>query len=152
MAARGWRVVLGARGVARVPREGDRATPAGWLRPVAVLFRADRVVRPRCSLPVRAIGPEDGWCDAPGHPLYNRFVHHPFAASAERLWREDHAYDLLAVLDFNLHPRASGRGSAIFLHLMHDDARPTAGCIAMRPAALRRFLEHLAPGVGIVVG
>ena len=127
------------------------ATPRGILRPLAVLLRAEKVSRPRTSLPVRAIGPEDGWCDAPGHPLYNRFMRHPFSASAERLWRDDHAYDLLVVLDFNMHPRAMARGSAIFLHLVHDHARPTAGCISMKEAHLRQLLERLDPGNGIVV-
>ncbi len=127
------------------------ATPAAALRPVCVLYRADRVRRPDTCLMTRPIMPDDGWCDAPHHPDYNRFIRHPFPASAERLWRTDHAYDLLAVLDFNLHPRMQGRSSAIFLHLMHDDARPTAGCIAMHEHHLRQLLRLLPPGGGIKV-
>ena len=146
-----WQVTIGARGVAQLPREGDMATPLARLRPLCVLYRADRVRRPRTALPTRAIAPEDGWCDAPHHPAYNRFVRHPFPVSAERLWREDHAYDLCVVLDFNIWPRAQGRGSAIFLHLMHDDGRPTAGCIAMRAADLHRLLQILRPGEAIAV-
>ena len=128
------------------------ATPAGSLRPVLVFHRTDRVRRPHTLLPVRAIGINDGWCDTPFHAAYNRFVRHPFPVSAERLWREDGAYDLCVVLDFNIGPRAHGRGSAIFLHLMHDDGRPTAGCIAMREADLRRFLQLVHPGEAIAVG
>ncbi len=146
-----WRVAIGARGLAHVPREGDMATPAALLRPLCVLYRADRTRRPASALPVRPIHHADGWCDAPFHAAYNRFVRHPFPASAEHLWREDHAYDLCVVLDFNIRPRAQGRGSAIFLHLMHDDDRPTAGCIAMREADLRRFLRLLRPGEAIAV-
>ncbi len=146
-----WPVVIGERGIAHFPREGDMATPAGVLRPSCVLYRADRVRRPRTALPVRAIALWDGWCDAPFHPAYNRFVRHPFPASAERLWRRDHAYDLCVVLDFNILPRAQGRGSAIFLHLMHDDNRPTAGCIAMRRGHLEHLLAVLEPGQGILV-
>ncbi len=128
------------------------ATPAARLRPVCVFYRADRLRRPETMLMTRPITPVDGWCDAPGHAAYNRFVRHPFPASAERLWREDHAYDLLAVLDFNLQPRARGRSSAIFLHLMHDDMRPTAGCIAMREGDMRQLLRLLKPGAAIHVG
>ena len=146
-----WPATIGARGVARLPREGDMATPGGLLRPICVFYRADRVRRPQTALPVRAIGVDDGWCDAPFHAAYNRFVHHPFPVSAERLWRADHAYDLCVVLDFNVWPGSHGRGSAIFLHLMHDDGRPTAGCIAMREADLRQLLRRLRPGEGIMV-
>ena len=146
-----WPVVLGAAGISHFPREGDMATPAAALRPVCVFYRADRLQRPLGALPVRPIRPDDGWCDAAGHALYNRFVRHPFPASAERLWRDDHAYDLLAVLDFNIHPRRQGRSSAIFLHLMHDDARPTAGCLAMREQHLRQLLQRLRPGAAMHV-
>ncbi len=134
-----------------MPREGDMATPAGLLRPVCVLYRADRVKRPCTALPVRAVGTDDGWCDAPFHPSYNRFVRHPFPASAERLWRQDRAYDLCVVLDFNVWPRAQGRSSAIFLHLAHENDRPTAGCIAMRRTHLEQLLGILRPGWGILV-
>ena len=146
-----WQVTIGARGVTHDPREGDMATPAACLRPVLVFYRTDRVSRPHTLLPVRAVGINDGWCDAPHHPAYNRFVQHPFPVSAERLWREDRAYDLCVVLDFNVWPRAQARGSAIFLHLMHDDRRPTAGCIAMRREHLEALLGLLHPGQGIVV-
>ncbi len=134
-----------------MPREGDMATPVGMLRPVCILYRADRVSRPRTALPVRAIAADDGWCDMPFHTAYNRFVQHPFSASAEHLWRNDRAYDLCVVLDFNIWPRVQGRSSAIFLHLMHDDGRPTAGCIAMREQDMRHFLCLLRPGEAIAV-
>ncbi len=146
-----WPVVIGARGITHFPKEGDLATPAAPLRPVCVLYRGDRVARPATCLPVQTLRPQDGWCDAPGHALYNRFVRHPFTASAEHLWREDHAYDLLVVLDFNVHPRCQGRSSAIFLHLMHDDGRPTAGCLAMDERDLRQLLGRLHPGAAIRV-
>ena len=151
LGARRWPVMLGRRGISHIPREGDLATPAGKLTPVCVFYRAGRATRPRTALTLHPLNPDDGWCDAPYHPLYNRFVRFPFAAGAERLWREDHAYDLLVVLDFNVHPRAQGRSSAIFLHLMHDDQRPTAGCIAMHEQHLRELLRHLAPGSTIFV-
>ncbi len=36
------------------------------------------------------------------------------------MWRDDHLYDLVAVLGYNDDPVVPGKGSAIFLHL----ARP----------------------------
>jgi L,D-peptidoglycan transpeptidase YkuD (ErfK/YbiS/YcfS/YnhG family) len=111
-----------------------------------VLYRADRVQRPRTRLPVRRIGPRDGWCDAPGDRNYNRPVLHPYPVSAERLWRDDGLYDIVVVLDYNLRPRLRGRGSAVFMHVARPGYRPTEGCIALRQDHLRLLLARLAPG------
>jgi len=79
---------------------------------------------------VRAIKPDDGWCDATGDRNYNRWVQHPYPASAERLWRKDALYDVIVVLDHNRRPRVQGAGSAIFMHLARPGYRPTEGCVA----------------------
>ena len=71
-----------ADGVVR-KREGDGATPVGCWRLLQVLYRADRIRRPTTGLPARAIGPNDGWCDAPDDRNYNRLVRRPYGASAE---------------------------------------------------------------------
>ena len=113
----------------------------GVWRAVRVLYRADRVRRPRTALPVTAIGRADGWCDAPEDRNYNRFVRHPYPASAERMWREDRLYDIVVVLDHNRVPRVRRGGSAIFLHLARSAFAPTEGCVAFREADLRRLLE-----------
>jgi L,D-peptidoglycan transpeptidase YkuD (ErfK/YbiS/YcfS/YnhG family) len=114
-------------------------------------YRPDRVGRPRTALPIAEITPALGWCDAPGDANYNRPVPLPYPASHERLWREDHLYDLLLVLGFNDAPRAQRRGSAIFLHLTHPDYRPTEGCVAIAPAAMMRLLERLALGDELLI-
>ncbi len=105
-----------------------------------VLYRADRVARPRTLLPVSPIGPNDGWCDDPRDRNYNRPVRLPYPAGHEQMWRKDHLYDLVVVLGYNDGPRSRGRGSAIFMHLAAPDFAPTAGCIALREADLRSLL------------
>lgn len=136
---------LGRGGIARHKREGDGVTPAGRFALRRVLWRPDRLARPACALPVAPIAPEDGWCDAPGDACYNRPVRLPYPASAEPLWREDGCYDLLAVVGYNDAPVVSGLGSAIFLHLVHDDGRPTAGCVALARADLAEVLAEWRP-------
>jgi len=121
-------------------REGDGATPIGVWQLRRVLYRADRVARPRTLLPVSVIDPHDGWCDDPRDRNYNCPVRLPYPASHEQLWREDHLYDLVIVLGYNDGPRIRGRGSAIFMHLAAPDFGPTAGCIALREADLRKLL------------
>ena len=112
-------------------REGDGASPIGTWRLKRVFYRADRIARPETGLPVTPLRPNDGWCDDAAHALYNRPVTLPFAFSHEKLWREDHAYDVIVELSHNDDPVVPGLGSAIFLHLAHDDGRSTAGCVAL---------------------
>lgn len=148
------RCALGKGGVkpAAEKREGDGATPAARMALRRVLFRADRGPAPRCAVPVEPIAPTDGWCDDPAHRHYNRQVALPFDASHERLWREDHVYDVIGVLGWNDDPVQRGRGSAIFLHLARPGFAPTEGCIALEARDLRRVLEAGLRGVEVAPG
>ena len=135
---------LGPAGVTQMKRESDGATPAGrfallfaYLRPGA------RGLRPR-RLPARTTRRDDLWCDAPGHGLYNRPARPPLRVSHEKLWRADGVYDVVIVLDYNLRPRRQGRGSAIFFHLAREIPAPTAGCVAISAADMRRLLPRLS--------
>ncbi len=134
------RVALGRAGVRADKREGDGATPAALLPLRGVLYRADRVPPPRCTVALEPIAPNDGWCDDPTSPEYNHMLRLPHEARHEALWREDALYDLIGVLGWNDAPVARGRGSAIFLHLARPDYAPTEGCIALALADLARVL------------
>ncbi len=142
---------MGRAGHSPLKKEGDGATPIGRWPALYVLYRADRVIPPRTRLPVKMIRPEEGWCDEPLDRNYNRPVKLPYPQSTENLWRDDHAYDLIVVLDYNISRRSIYRGSAIFMHLAHDDQRPTAGCLAFKEHDLQQILRHLAPGSMIEV-
>jgi L,D-peptidoglycan transpeptidase YkuD (ErfK/YbiS/YcfS/YnhG family) len=126
-----FRAAHGRTGITAQKHEGDGATPAGLLQLVRVLYRADRVKAPTCAAPLEPIGPRDGWCDDADDAAYNKPVRLPYAASHEALWREDHVYDVIGVLDWNLNPIITGRGSAIFFHVATQDYAPTAGCVAL---------------------
>jgi L,D-peptidoglycan transpeptidase YkuD (ErfK/YbiS/YcfS/YnhG family) len=143
--------VLGRGGVVVDKREGDGATPLGRFPLRRVLYRADRGGAPTTSLPVSAIAADDGWCDAPSDPAYNRPVKLPYPASAEALYRQDRLYDLLVVLGHNDAPVRPGAGSAIFLHVAPEDGGPTAGCIALAPEHLRAILRTATPASAVVV-
>ncbi|HEY0184627.1 MAG TPA: L,D-transpeptidase family protein [Rhodopila sp.] len=140
LAAETFRAALGRGGVRADKREGDGATPLGLLPLRRVLYRADRGSPPVCAVPITAISPQDGWCDDPADPAYNRPVRLPIEASAEALWRDDAVYDIIGVLGWNDAPIRPGHGSAIFLHLARDDFAPTEGCVALALRALRRVL------------
>ncbi len=145
-------------------REGDLATPIGTWALRRVLYRADRMDRPAGALPTRALSPDDGWCDDPADPAYNRPVRLPYPARHEVMTRADALYDLVVVLGHNDDPPQPDRGSAIFLHCAKraDGARataadpaaalnPTAGCIAVARETLASLLADAAPGALVEV-
>jgi L,D-peptidoglycan transpeptidase YkuD (ErfK/YbiS/YcfS/YnhG family) len=142
---------LGRSGIRVLKCEGDGGTPLGRFPVRQVLYRPDRMVRPRTPLPLRAIGDDDGWCEDPADRNYNRLVRLPRRGNADRLKREDHLYDLVLVLGYNDRPRVKGRGSAIFLHLARPSYAPTAGCIALSRHDLLMLLAALRRGTKIVV-
>lgn len=124
-------------------REGDGGTPLGRFPIRVVLYRADRVSRPRVPLPIRAIRPDDGWSDDPSDRNYNRLIRLRSKQSAEGLMRDDNLYDYVLVLGYNDRPRIKGRGSAIFVHLARPEYTPTEGCIAFSRADLTAVLAEI---------
>ncbi|MGZ3297925.1 MAG: L,D-transpeptidase family protein [Asticcacaulis sp.] len=127
-------------------REGDGKSPAGLYPLRYVFYRPDRGAPPETGLPVVAMAPDDGWCDDPESPDYNRHVKLPFAASHEALWRDDHVYDLVVVLGHNDDPPVAGLGSAIFMHVSREDYSGTEGCLALAMADLLSVLKAAQPG------
>ena len=149
---RDFRCALGRGGVAEQRREGDGTTPVGRFPFRRVLYRQDRIALPETGLSVSTLSPDDGWCDAPADPAYNRPVILPYPASAEKLWRDDFLYDVIVVLGYNDAPVVPGRGSAIFLHFASPDYSPTDGCVALALDDLLVVLQGAAPGDGIDIG
>ncbi len=141
-----YRCALGHGGVRADKHEGDGVTPVGVFALRRVLYRADRVAAPHTGLEVGPISESDGWCDDPGDPNYNRPVALPYAASHERLWREDAVYDLIVVLGHNDDPPQPGLGSAIFMHVARPEYEPTQGCVALATADLLAVLAACGPG------
>lgn len=143
---------LGAGGVTRFKREGDGATPAGRYRLLSLKVRRDRVAGPRSDVPASPIRASEAWCEEPRSGNYNRLIRRPEDAEGDRLTRDDRLYDIVGILDWNIRPRASYRGSAIFLHLCRPGYGPTAGCIALEPGDLKRLLAVCGRDPVFVVG
>lgn len=143
---------LGRSGLTRFKREGDGATPVGRFELLGGFRRADRALPPGGPLPLTPIRSDHGWCDDVGDGRYNRLVRLPFAPSHETLRRDDPLYDLVIVLDANIRRRVIGRGSAIFFHLAREGFEPTAGCVALSPADMRRLLPRLGARPVMIIG
>jgi L,D-peptidoglycan transpeptidase YkuD (ErfK/YbiS/YcfS/YnhG family) len=147
------RCALGKSGVrpAADKREGDLASPAGTWPVRRVLYRPDRGAAPVTALPMAAIAPDDGWCDAPDDPAYNRPVHLPYPASAEALWRDDGLYDVVVVVGHNDDPPVAGMGSCIFVHIARPGYLPTEGCVAVSGEDMDALLAAAKPGDAIEI-
>jgi L,D-peptidoglycan transpeptidase YkuD (ErfK/YbiS/YcfS/YnhG family) len=145
------RCAVGRGGIRTGKREGDGATPAGSWPMRRLLYRPDRIAAPATRLAADPLTQEDGWCDDPDDPLYNRPVRLPYRARAERLWREDAIYDLIVPLGYNDDPAVPGAGSAIFLHVARPDYAPTEGCIALAQPDLLRVLAAADAAARVVV-
>ena len=137
-------VALGRSGIVANKREGDGGTPMGRFRPKRLWWRADRLSRPRTTLPTRVIRPDDAWSEDPADRRYNRPVRRRPDEPGDRLMREDSLYDLIVEIDHNDRPRVAGRGSAVFIHIARQGYKPTAGCVALRRNDLLRLLEKLS--------
>ncbi len=134
---------FGRSGLTNQKTEGDGATPIGSWQLRELFFRPDKSEPPETQLPTRSIGADSGWCDAPDHQDYNQLVALPFKASHEKLWRDDHLYDLMIPLGYNDQQIVPGKGSAIFFHLAKHDYQPTEGCVAIAEHHMRTLLPML---------
>jgi len=146
------RAAIGPSGIAVKAGEGDGITPRGSFPVREIFYRADRIAKPVTALPMRAIAREDGWCDEPNDPNYNRLVKLPYPASSEAMWREDHLYDLVVVMGYNDDPVVPAKGSAIFVHLATPSYSHTQGCVALALEDALAAIAQLQPGDKVVIG
>lgn len=143
---------LGPAGLVRRKREGDGGTPIGRFRLLWAFFRPDRPRPQAGGVPLKAMRRDSGWCEDPKSPRYNRPVRLPAKDCTDAMWRADHLYDLTFVLDQNFTRRAKGAGSAIFFHIARPGLTPTAGCVAISAADMRKLAPRLGRGAVMVVG
>lgn len=145
------RCALGVGGIIYGKREGDGGTPAGRWRLLSGFYRSDRTGRPRSVFPFVALRRNHGWCDDPKSSLYNKPIFLPSRHRHERMWREDHLYDTLIILDYNMKPCRKGRGSAIFFHLASESLSATSGCVAISESDMRRLLPRLGRDAVMII-
>lgn len=142
---------LGRTGVTIDKNEGDGKTPVGTYPLRRILYRADRLEKPKTELPVDVLTPDTGWCEDPSHADYNRQVVLPHPGTCDRMTRDDHLYDIVVVVGQNDDPVVPGRGSAIFMHLAREDFTPTAGCVGLKLADLQAVVALCDSATSITI-
>lgn len=148
-----WRAHVGRSGLSDHHREGDGTTPLGRFAIGPVLYGLEP--NPGVTLAYHHVVCGDWWDEDPGSRTYNTFRHRrcgakpPFGADSEALWKPVAAYGAFAVVQYNVAPVVSGRGSAIFLHI--DTGHATNGCVSLWRPNLLRLLRRLQPGATIAI-
>ena len=131
-----FKCVIGKKGIKKNKIEGDKTTPRGTYSLGKLYFRADRIKSIKTKLPLKIIKKNMGWCHLPNDKKYNKEIKIKNNNTFEKLYRHDHKYDALIVINYNVSPTLINKGSAIFIHLTKN-YKPTAGCIAIK---LKDFL------------
>jgi len=125
-----FKCCIGKNGSTKFKKEGDLKTPKGIFKIEHLYYRKDRVEKPITKLKCIEIKKNIGWCDDVKSKKYNKLIKINNNFSHEKLFREDHKYDLLIPIKYNFDKIIPGKGSCIFLHLTKNYS-PTAGCIAL---------------------
>tara|TARA_Y100000590_G_scaffold433814_1_gene551330 strand:+ start:25 stop:513 length:489 start_codon:yes stop_codon:yes gene_type:complete len=137
-----FKCLLGKNGVTKNKKEGDLKTPIGTFFLRHVMYRSDRIKKPKTNLPVSLIKKNHVCCDDPQNHKYNKIFETKNFSLGEKLWRKDNLYDILIVIGFNDSPVIKNKGSAIFLHLIGKDSNSTEGCIAIEKRVMKDLLKY----------
>ncbi|MFE6199659.1 L,D-transpeptidase [Streptomyces sp. NPDC057838] len=138
---------FGAKGLVEgaARRQGTNTTPTG-LYDLPYAFGIEAAPRGTAS-PYRRVRQDSWWCQDNGSRSYNRWSEPRAAdcraAESEHLitYRTQYAHAL--VIGFNYARPLRGRGAGIFLHV--HGRGPTAGCVSVSRAAMRRILAWTDP-------
>jgi len=137
-----FRCSIGKNGVTKNKNEGDKSTPKGLFKLLKIFYRADRVLLNNCIIKKTKITKNMGWCDDASSKFYNKQIIVNKNIRHEKLYRKDHKYDYIIILDYNIKKTTTNKGSAIFIHLTKD-YKPTAGCIAIKKDHFEILLKIL---------
>jgi len=116
-----------------------------------LLYRADRIKNLKTVLRKKKITKNMGWCDDIYSKNYNKLIKIPNKFSHERLYRNDHVYDLIIPINFNTKKIVKGKGSAIFIHIAKSKFNPTEGCIGLKKRDLIYIIKNLKKNTKIKI-
>ena len=94
-----FRCSIGKNGVIKNKSEGDKGTPKGLFKLLKIFYRADRVLLNSCIIKKTKITKNMGWCDDASSKFYNKQIIVNKNIRHEKLYRKDHKYDYIIILD-----------------------------------------------------
>ena len=140
----------GKKGLRKNKYEGDKSTPKGTFDLGKIYWRKDRVIKPETKIKCFKIKRRFCWCNDPKSIKYNKQVDIKYKFKKEKLYRRDHKYNYILVIEYNSKKIIRGKGSAIFLHLTKNYHK-TDGCIAVRKKDFLIIAKLLKPSSKIKI-
>ena len=142
---------VGKKGVSKNKLEGDFQTPSGKFNLGNLYWRSDRVKKPETKLICKKIEKNMGWCNDSNSTYYNKEIKTSKNVRHEKLYRQDHKYDLFILIKYNYYKTKKNKGSAIFIHLTKN-YKATAGCIAVSKKDFLVLSRILKKNSKIIIG
>ena len=146
-----FKCALGKSGVGKKKKEGDNLTPRGTFDIIKIYYRNDRIKKLSSEFNLIKIKKNMGWCDDPKSKKYNQLIKLPSKYSYENLYRKDNIYDLILILNYNMHPIVKNKGSAIFIHVAKKNYKKTAGCIALKKKDLKQLILKIKKKTKVII-
>ncbi|MDV2886336.1 S-layer homology domain-containing protein [Alkalihalophilus pseudofirmus] len=136
--------VVGYNGIGQNKREGDGQTPMGTYSLGDAFGTAAKPGG--MSYPYQRMGANHYWIDDVHSRDYNQLVY--YEGNPHNRWRSFERmnidlYKYGVMIDYNINPVVSGKGSAIFMHVWRGSQSPTAGCVALSESNLLTLLRWL---------
>ena len=142
-------VSIGKEGISKRLREYERKTPAGEHKIIGMLYRPDRIRKPRdWAMPILL---DSFWSIDVRDPDYNLMVSFSDKYSRKKLRIPAPNYDLILLTDWNWPNAIKGRGSAFFIHQWVYEKAPTNGSISMSRSALKWLAANITYGTRLII-
>ena len=107
------------------------------------MYRKDRIKTIKSKIKRVVIKKNMGWCDDPRSKEYNKPIKLPSMYSCEKLYKKESIYDIIVVLNYNMHPVKKNKGSAIFINIEKKNYKKTEGCVAVKKIHLLKIISKL---------
>ena len=135
-----YKCTYGKNGFTKNKVEGDEKTPKGIFSLGKLFVRTDKIKKLKTNFSINNINKTMTWLDDPTNKNYNTLINTKTNQS-EKLYRKDNIYDLILIINYNTYPVVPYKGSAIFIHIMDKNQKPTKGCIGLK---MNDFMEILS--------
>ena len=147
-----FKCAIGKNGIKKKKKEGDNITPKGIYKLIKIYYRADRIKNLKTKLKKEKIKKNIAWCDDYRSKFYNKEIKLPSKYRYENLYRKDHIYDLIVVINYNTSPIIKKKGSAIFINIARKKFQSTRGCIALKKKNLLFLLSKITKKTKLKIG
>ena len=142
--------IIGKNGLGKT-KEGDGKTPVG----VFLFVKAFGILEnPGTKMAYTQVDESHYWVDDGASNYYNAFVSTDEVVkdweSAEHIVEYGQSYHYVLATSYN-DEKIAGRGSAVFLHCISEEAEATAGCIAVPEVYMKEIMRRVTSRCVLII-